>query len=234
MPIGEEVASRVAAVLRRIAAAAEGHGRSPDEVTVLGASKSQPLERILAARSAGIAVFGENRVQEALAKIPQLPDDVEWHLIGPLQSNKARKIVPHIRAIHSIDRVKIATVLDREAAAAGRRLRGYLEVNVGDEETKHGFRPDALVEQVRPLAELEHLEIVGLMSIPPFETDVEAQRRWFRRLRELRDELCSRAEWSACPGGLSMGTSHDFEVAVEEGATVVRLGTVLFGPRPRA
>ena len=199
---------------------------------MLGASKSQPLERIQAAIAAGLRVFGENRVQEALGKIPQLPEDLEWHLIGPLQSNKARKIVPRIQAIHSIDRVKIARVVDREAAASGRRIRGYLEINIGNEETKHGFRADGLVEAVRPLAELEALEVVGLMAIPPYETETESQRRWFRRLRELRDELCSRPEWSSCPGELSMGTSHDFEVAVEEGATVVRLGTVLFGPRP--
>ena len=232
MPVGEDIAERVAAVRRRIAAAAERSGRDPLEITVLGASKSQPLERIQAAMAAGIGVFGENRVQEALGKIPRLPDDVEWHLIGPLQSNKARKIVPHIRAIHSIDRLKIARVVDRESAASGRRLRGYFAINIGDEETKHGFRPDGFVEAVRPLAELEALEIAGLMAIPPYESEVEAQRRWFRRLRELRDELCSRPEWSSCPGGLSMGTSHDFEIAVEEGATVVRLGAVLFGPRP--
>lgn len=233
MTVGDDIAARVEAVRQRIRAAAERSGRDPGEVTLLGASKNQPLERLEAARGAGVAVFGENRVQEALAKMPRLPDDVEWHLIGPLQSNKARKIVPHIQAIHSIDRPKIARVVDKEATRAEHRLRGYLEVNIGEEETKHGFVPDGFFELIRPLADLESLRIVGLMSIPPYETDVESQRRWFRRLRALRDELCARPEWSGCPGGLSMGTSHDFEAAVEEGATVVRLGSILFGPRPQ-
>lgn len=170
-------------------------------------------------------------MQEAEAKQPELPG-LEWHLIGPLQSNKAKRAVALFSAVHSIDRPKIARALDREAANREKKLQGFLEVNLGGEESKHGFPPAQLVEQSRSLAELEALEIVGLMSIPPWETDPEHARSWFRRLRSLRDELCSQPEWAGCRGWLSMGMSGDFETAIEEGATHVRVGTALFGERP--
>lgn len=229
----ESASDRFGAVMDRVAAACERSRRDPSQVTLVGASKSQSLDRMRAAWEAGLRVFGENRVQEALVKMEQLPPEIEWHFIGPLQSNKARKVVPRFAAVHSIDRTKIATVLDAEARKQGARLEGFLEVNVGSEPTKHGFAPDDLVAQVEPIADLEGLEIVGLMAIPPFEPEIERMRGWFRRLRQLRDELCSRAEWSRCPGYLSMGMSYDFEVAVEEGVTHIRIGTALFGPRPQ-
>ena len=134
--------------------------------------------------------------------------------------------------MHSIDRVKIARHLDRHAGDLGRALEGFLEVNVGGEASKHGFAPEGLAQKVAPLAELEHLRIVGLMAIPPWEDDPQAARRWFVRLRELRDALFARPEWSGRPGHLSMGMSSDYEVAIEEGATHVRVGTALFGERP--
>ena len=133
--------------------------------------------------------------------------------------------------IHSIDRLKIATALDGEAAERGIQPTGFLEINLGGEESKHGFRPEGLAEAVAPLAGLKHLRIVGLMAIPPQTDEPEGSRPWFRRLRELRDALASRPEWQGFPGHLSMGMSHDFAVAVEEGATHVRVGTALFGPR---
>lgn len=229
-------AERLAAIQQRIAAACERSGRRPDEVALIGAAKRQPIERIRAALEAGLEIIGENRVQEAEAKQAELgateAGGPDWHLIGPLQSNKARKAVRLFSAVHSIDRPKIARVLAREAAAAGRQLLGFLEVNVGHEDSKHGFDPRDLVEQVSPLTELESLRVVGLMAIPPYEADPEAARGWFRRLRELRDELCSTSEYADCPGWLSMGMSGDFEIAIEEGATHVRVGTALFGPRP--
>lgn len=232
------VGDRIEAIRRRIAAACARAGRDPSGVTLLGAAKLQPIERIAAACAAGLTVLGENRVDEAeahrealAARFAGVAGAVDWHLIGPLQSNKARRAAALFDAVHSIDRPKIATVLDRHLGELGRRVPALIEVNLGGEETKHGFSPDGLPEGVRPLAGLEHLRISGLMAIPPPAEDPEAMRPWFRRLRELRDELAARPEWTGWAGWLSMGMSDDFEVAVEEGATHVRIGTALFGPR---
>lgn len=231
------IAGRLAEVQARIASACARAGRSPAEVTLVGVSKTHPAAAVEEAWRAGLAVVGENRVQEALAKsrelahLPPPPEGPEWHLIGPLQSNKVRQALELFRTIHSIDRPKIAEALDREAGALGLRLTGFLEVNVGEEESKHGFSPQGLAEAVRPLASLEHLRIAGLMAIPPFADDPEASRPWVVRLRELRDELATRPEWTGFPGWLSMGMSHDYEVALEEGATHVRVGTAIFGVR---
>ncbi len=225
------IAEQLADIRERIAAACRRADRRPDEVTLVGAAKRQPIDKLRAARDAGLTVVGENRVQEAQQKQPEV-EGLEWHLIGPLQSNKAKRAVELFSAVHSIDRVKIARALDREATGLNKRLHGFLEVNLGREESKHGFDPDSLVETARPLADLEALAIVGLMAIPPQEEDPLRTRAWFARLRELRDQLCARAEWSDCPGRLSMGMSGDFEIAIEEGATHVRVGTLLFGGRP--
>ncbi|HEX7184415.1 MAG TPA: YggS family pyridoxal phosphate-dependent enzyme [Thermoanaerobaculia bacterium] len=236
-----ELPARLAEVRGRIAAGCERSGRRPEEVVLIGVSKTHPAEAVEAAWRAGLRVFGENRVQEAVAKAGELAHlsglsetaepAIEWHLIGPLQSNKVRLALDLFRTIHSVDRVRIAEALDREAGARGIQVTGFLEVNVGGEESKHGFSPDGLAEAVRPLAGLEHLRIAGLMAIPPFGDSPEGSRRWFVRLRELRDELAARPEWTGFPGWLSMGMSDDFEVAVEEGATHVRVGTALFGAR---
>ena len=231
-----ELPSRVSEVRERIAAACVRSGRRPEDVTLVGVSKTHPAALVQAAWRAGVRVFGENRVQEALAKsreadLPPPPEGPDWHLIGPLQSNKVRPALDLFRAIHSIDRPKIAEAVDREAAARGLRVDGFLEVNLGDEESKHGFPAGRLAEDAAPLAGLSHLRIVGLMAIPPFEENPEDARRWFVRLRELRDRLAARPEWAGFPGLLSMGMSHDYEIAVEEGATHVRVGTALFGER---
>jgi pyridoxal phosphate enzyme (YggS family) len=229
--------ARLAAIRDRIAAACGRAGRDPGEVVLLGVSKTQPAAAVEAAWRAGLRTFGENRVQEALAKSRELPRLVapEWHLIGPLQSNKVRPALELFRVIHSIDRPGIAEALDREAAVRGLALTGFLEINVGGEASKHGFAPENLPEAVRPLADLQNLRIAGLMAVPPQGDDPEDSRRWFVRLRELRDELGARPEWatawSGSGGRLSMGMSHDFEVAIEEGATHVRVGTALFGAR---
>ncbi|HEX4964219.1 MAG TPA: YggS family pyridoxal phosphate-dependent enzyme [Thermoanaerobaculia bacterium] len=225
------VAERLARIRDRIAEACRRSGRPAGSVVLVGASKTQPPAALAAAWEAGLRVFGENRVQEAVAKSRELPQGIEWHLIGPLQTNKVRPAAELFRAVHSIDRLRIAEALDREAAAQGRTLDGFLEVNLGGEESKHGFPAAGLAEIVRPLAALTHLRIVGLMAIPPQGDDPEDSRPWFGRLRELRDELAARPEWQGFPGWLSMGMSDDFAVAVEEGATHVRVGTALFGAR---
>ncbi|MFN7942112.1 MAG: YggS family pyridoxal phosphate-dependent enzyme [Thermoanaerobaculia bacterium] len=227
----DTIAARCAAVEARIAAACARAGRGRSDVLLVGASKQQPIAALAEAYAAGVRTFGENRVQEGLAKAPSLPADVEWHLLGPLQSNKVRGAIGRFRFFHAVDRSRIAQALDAEAARAGLSLAGLVEVNLGGEESKHGFSPDGLVAALRPLAELRHLRIDGLMAIPPPGESPEASRPWFRRLRELRDELLAQAEWSGSRGHLSMGMSDDFEVAIEEGATLVRVGTALFGPR---
>lgn len=229
--VEREVAAHVTSIRERIAAAAARAGRDPGDVVLVGAAKRQPPERLLAAWAAGLRAFGENRVQEAEEHRRVLPAGVDWHLIGPLQSNKAKRAVELFSTVHSVDRVKIARVLDREAGERGSRLDCFLEVNLGEEESKSGFVPRDLAESVAPLAELPNLRVLGLMAIPPFPDDPEESRPWFRRLRELSKALAARPEWRGWPGRLSMGMSADFEVAVEEGATHVRVGTALFGAR---
>jgi PLP dependent protein len=230
---------RLAGIRRRIAAACARAGRDPATVTLVGASKTQPVAVLARFLAAGLAVLGENRVQEAQAKrrelaaMPGLPP-VEWHLIGPLQSNKVRPALDVFACIHSLDRPAIALAVDREAARRGVGFTGLVEVNLGEEPSKHGFPPHGLAAAVRPLAALANLRIAGLMAIPPLADGADAARGWFRRLRELRDDLGSRPEWAGWPGWLSMGMSDDFELAIEEGATHVRIGTALFGPRPPA
>jgi pyridoxal phosphate enzyme (YggS family) len=226
------VADRYNQIRERIREAAQRAGREAKSIVLVGASKRQTTERLREAFDAGLEVFGENRVQEAEDKQPALPETADWHLIGPLQSNKARRAAAIFSTVHSIDRPKIARTLDRHAGELGKPLSGLLEINLGNEPTKHGFPPTGLSAQVEPLLQLEHLQLVGLMAIPPFEPDTEAARGWFRKLRALRDEIRALPEWAAFPGWLSMGMSHDFETAIEEGATHVRVGTALFGPRP--
>jgi len=228
----DDVGDRYRAVRERLATACRDAGRSPDEVVLVGACKRQSIERLRAAWEAGLRVFGENRVQEAEAKRPQMPADCDWHLIGPLQSNKVNKAVQLFSTVHSIDRLKIGRALDRAAGLAGVEVDGFLEVNIGEEPSKHGFSPAELPRQAGELSGLDHLRIVGLMAIPPFEQEPARARGWFDRLRGLRDELADRPEWSGFPGRLSMGMSHDFELAVAAGATHVRVGTDLFGVRP--
>jgi pyridoxal phosphate enzyme (YggS family) len=232
MPEAEAFRRRLAGIRSRIEAAARKVDRSPADVTLVAVSKGQSTERVAWAWEAGLRVFGENRVQEAEEKARELPAELEWHLIGPLQSNKVRKAVALFHQIHSVDRPKIALALDREAGLAGRRLGCFLEVHLGEEETKHGFEAAGLPAAVRPLADLAHIRWLGLMTIPPPSDDATSARRWFRRLRQLRDELWSQPWWPATtPGFLSMGMSADFEEAILEGATHVRVGTDLFGPR---
>ena len=224
----EGIRERLAQVHRRIEAAAARGGRPASAVTLVAVSKTMPVEAVKEAIAAGVTILGENRVQEARQKIAALPAAVQWHLIGHLQTNKAKVAAGLFDRIHSLDSIRLADELDRHAEEAGRRLRCLVQVNVGGEVQKNGASED----EVRPLLEaagrLPHIVIEGLMTIPPFLPDPEAVRPYFRRLRTLRDKLG--AEGFSLPD-LSMGMTQDFEVAIEEGATLVRIGTAIFGPR---
>lgn len=227
---GAAIASRLDEIRSRIAAACVRAGRDPATVTLVGASKLQPVAALAAAYAAGLRHFGENRVQEAERKVPALPGDVVWHLLGPLQSNKAKLAARLFQTVHSVDRLKAAGAL--AAAAAGPRpLAVFLEVNLAGEPTKHGFAPGEVEVAAREIAVFPTLRLRGLMAIPPEEETSERMRPWFRALGALRDRLRA-ALGPGFPGELSMGMSGDYEVAVEEGATHVRVGTALFGPRP--
>ena len=218
-----DIKTNLEAVQEIMASACRRAGRAPGDVLLIAVSKTVDLERIREAVAAGVAALGENRVQEAKDKVAALGRSVPWHLIGSLQTNKARDAVMLFDWIHSVDRVELARELDRRAHAVGRTVRGLLQVNLGDEPQKGGAAPGevkALLDEIRGLT---HLEIRGLMAIPPQVADAEAARPYFRRLRELRD--------AAGLQHLSMGMSADYAVAIEEGATMVRVGTSIFGPR---
>jgi pyridoxal phosphate enzyme (YggS family) len=229
---GGDVAARVRAIRERIVAACAAAGRDPESVTLVAASKSQPVERLRAAWEAGVRTFGQNRVQEAASKRVELADlAADWHLLGPLQSNKVRQAAEVFSTYHALDRPKILTAVAAEAQRRGATVDGFVEVNLGGEASKHGFVPADLPQALAPFRALPGLRLVGLMAIPPPGPDAEASRPWFQKLRALRDELASTPGWDGFAGWLSMGMSDDFAVAVEEGATHVRVGTALFGPR---
>jgi pyridoxal phosphate enzyme (YggS family) len=226
------IADRLREIRSRVAAACARAGRQPGEVTLVGASKLQPVAALRAAYDAGLRDFGENRVQEGERKAPALPADVVWHLIGPLQTNKARLAARVFQVVHAVDRRRAAEAL-AAACDAARPLPIFLEVNLAGEPTKHGFAPSEVTAAAQAIAALPSLRLVGLMAIPPEEEDRERMRPWFRSLAALRAQL--RATLGPdYPGLLSMGMSGDFEIAIEEGATHVRVGTAIFGARPPA
>jgi PLP dependent protein len=214
----------------RIARATERFGRRSDEITVVAVSKTHPSEAIVAAYEAGLRHFGENRVQEWESKLPTVADlDATWHLIGHLQSNKARRAAHIFRRVDSLDDLALAKKLHAAADAEGKCLPVLIEVRLGDEDSKSGVAEGDLLSLATSIAPFAHLEFAGLMTIPPFFDEPERVRPYFRKLRELRDDLSRRLSRSLPI--LSMGMSHDFEVAIEEGATEIRVGTALFGPR---
>jgi len=228
-----EIGERLAQVRARIAAAARRAGRDPASITLVAVSKTVPPDRIKEGVAAGIAVLGENRVQEAREKIEALGRLAQWHLVGHLQTNKAKLAVQLFDLIHSLDSLKLAHELDKHARALGKRVPCLVEVNQGSELTKSGLAEADLVPLLREAAPLPGLEILGLMSIPPFLENPQDVRPHFRRLRELRDAAVAAGIPGLRMDHLSMGMSHDFEVAIEEGATMVRIGTAIFGPRPQ-
>jgi len=232
----EEVRRRLADVRRRIAAAAGRAGRDPASVGLVIVTKGQPVARLRAVLGEGPRCFGENRVEEALPKIDALGSPaLSWHLIGPLQSRKVRLVADHFELIHAVDRLKVARLLDATAAALGRRQAVLLEWNVSGEATKAGWQVadregDAhSLEDVRQILSLSNLEVRGLMTVGPLSGDAEVQRKAFRRLAAMRERL-ARTLGCALPE-LSMGMSDDFETAVEEGATLVRIGRAILGER---
>jgi PLP dependent protein len=232
----DDIAQNLALVRARLDAAARRAHRSPEEITLVAVSKTMPLERLVQAYAAGQRCFGENRVQEAGEKIiawptEWLPERPTWHLIGRLQRNKAKRAAQLFDLIHSVDSVDLARALDRHAGEAGRVLPVLLEVNVAGEASKGGFAPgESFAAAVGEIVALPHLQVEGLMTLAPLASDPEAVRPVFRALRLLRDDLRREHPALAWPH-LSMGMSDDFEVAIEEGATLVRLGRAIFGAR---
>ena len=229
------IPENIAAVRDRIAETARRRGRRPEDIALMAVTKTHPPERIREAHTAGLRLFGENRVQEFAGKAAALADlaGAEWHMIGHLQTNKAGKAAELFGAVDSVDSVKLAEKLDAAARSMGKKLRVLIEVNVGGEAAKSGVAPDSreLEELLLAAPRFEALEFRGLMTVPPFTDDPEGARPYFRKLRELRDAIAARRLPAVGLDVLSMGMSHDFEVAIEEGSTCVRVGTAIFGER---
>jgi len=226
-----ELQANLTRIRSRIDQACERSGRQPDSVRLMAVSKNQPPERVAEAASAGLTLFGENRIQDAKVKIPLCPGQLEWHFIGHLQSNKSRDAVSLFQVVQGVDSLALAEELQKQALKQARSLPILLEVNVAGESSKFGWNPDRLLAELPQLNALNRLEVHGLMTIAPYAVDPEQVRPIFRRLRELRDR-CTDLLGAPLPV-LSMGMSGDLEVAIEEGATLVRVGTALFGERPR-
>jgi PLP dependent protein len=228
------IAQNIEEIREKMAKAAARCGRSIDEILLLAVSKTFPTELITRAADAGIRMFGENRVQEAENKIPQVAGrpGMQWHLIGHLQTNKARRAAELFDVVHSIDSVKLASRLDQTSLGAGKMLSVLIQVDLGGEETKFGADPAQIRDIVSAMPGFRNLRLDGLMIIPPLFENPDQVRPYFARLRKIRDEL--EAEQPGCLGmkHLSMGMSHDFEQAIEEGATILRIGTAIFGKRP--
>jgi hypothetical protein len=231
------IAENLARVRERIDVAAHRAQRRPEEIKLMAVSKTFPAERIREAYDAGLQLFGENRVQEFASKADSLRDlhDAEWHLIGHLQTNKAAKAAELFVAIDSVDSVRLAQKLDVSAQQLGKKLEVLIEINVGGEAAKSGVAPESgeLEELLSAAPKLDHLEFRGLMTVPPFADDPAEARPYFRKLRELRDQIAARRLPAVDMRTISMGMSHDFEVAIEEGSTCVRVGTAIFGDRTK-
>jgi PLP dependent protein len=227
----------IAEIRQRISTASHRCGRQPHEIVLMAVSKTQPAERIREAYAGGIRVFGENRVQEFGGKAGSLRDlpTAEWHMIGHLQSNKAAKAAELFGSVDSLDSVKLADRLNAAAEKENKKMPVLIEMNVGGEESKSGVLPDSrdLEDILLAAPRFGALEFHGLMTVPPFTDDAQGSRPYFRRLREIRDTIARRKLPGISMEVLSMGMSHDFEVAVEEGSTCVRVGTAIFGERPK-
>jgi pyridoxal phosphate enzyme (YggS family) len=231
------IARNVAHIRERISAAAQRVGRNPDDITLMAVSKTFPPELIREAHGCGLRQFGENRVQEFAEKIAALGDlhEAEWHMIGHLQTNKALKAAELFTAIASVDSLRLAQKLNDAAPQLGKKLSVLIEINVGGETAKSGlpFNSPEVETLLRAAPQMEHLKFRGLMTVPPFFEDPQQARPYFRKLRELRDRIASQNFPKISVDVLSMGMSHDFEVAIEEGSTCVRVGTAIFGERSR-
>ena len=224
-----EIATNLARVGERIELACQRAGRSRDSVELIAVSKTFPVELIREASDAGQLLFGESKLQEAEVKIAQLPTSLRWHFIGRVQRNKVRKLLLGFEVIHAIDSLRLACHTNETARELGLFPQVFLQVNIGEEISKGGFRPETLRIELEELLKLDRLEIVGLMCIPPAGADPESARPWFSMLRQLRNSL--EMEFHVRLPGLSMGMSGDFEIAIDEGATHVRVGSSIFGKR---
>jgi pyridoxal phosphate enzyme (YggS family) len=229
------ISERVERVRARIRASSLKANREPNEITLVAVSKTHPAEAVREAMAAGMTDFGENRVQEADTKIPDVGRNAaRWHLIGHLQSNKTRRAVELFDVIHSLDSVSLARRLDRVCGELDRKeLQVLIQVDLGHETTKTGIEENKVRELAGVVSECSRLNLIGLMTLPPFFDDAEKVRPYFRRLRELREELRAQALFGEQNGELSMGMTNDYEVAIEEGATMVRVGTAIFGEREK-
>jgi len=227
----DNIAVKLERVHAQIAEAARKSRRSPNDIELVAVSKAHPAEKVQAAADAGQSLFGESRVQEARAKIPLLPSRLRWHFIGHLQKNKIRHALPLFELFHGIDSLALAEEMQRVAAEEGIRPRILLEVNLAGEASKHGFSADGLRRDLENILSLGRLSPEGLMTIPPLAPEAEMSRSYFIRLRELRDRL--ETEFNLQLPHLSMGMSGDYPIAIEEGATLVRVGTAIFGERKR-
>jgi PLP dependent protein len=231
------IVENISALQEKLEQSAKRAGRNPSEIALMAVTKTHAPERIREAYAAGLRLFGENRVQEFSTKAPALSDlpGAEWHMIGHLQSNKAAKAAELFSAIDSIDSLKLAERLNTAAQALSKTLEVLIEVNVGAEDAKSGVAPDSpeLENLLTAASRLEALKIRGLMTVPPHTEDPEGARPYFRQLRTLRDQIAARNLPALSMDILSMGMSHDFEVAIEEGSTCIRIGTAIFGERPK-
>ncbi len=225
------IAENLERVHERVSQAAAKSGRPVDDVQLVAISKTHPAEKVREAVEAGQTLFGESRVQEARLKIPELPSNLRWHFVGHLQKNKIRHALPLFELIHSVDSLALANDINRVAEEEGLHPRVLIEVNVAGEGSKFGFQPEKLRAEMESLLALPRLSILGLMCIPPIADDAEASRKYFVNLRELRDRL--QTEFHVDLAQLSMGMTQDYALAVEEGATLVRVGTAIFGERSR-
>jgi pyridoxal phosphate enzyme (YggS family) len=225
------ITDNIQQIRKRIAAAASAAGRNPATVRLIAVSKTKPAELVTAAALAGQRLFGENYVQELTAKAAAVTLPVEWHFIGHLQSNKVRQIAGLVTMIHSVDRLSLAEEISRQWQRLGRSCDILVQVNVSGEATKSGTTAAAAVETIRRIAALPHLRICGLMTMPPFFDDPEAARPYFRELRLLGEQIATLAIPGVSMDELSMGMSGDFEAAIAEGATLVRVGSAIFGSR---
>jgi len=225
------IAENLAKVEEKIAAACARAGRQRSEVTLINVSKTKPIELLKEAYAAGSRDFGENKVQELTEKIPLMPDDVRWHLIGHLQTNKVKYVVDKAYRIHSVDSLHLAQAISKEAQKRGVEVSVLLEVNVAGEESKFGVRPEEVEKLAIETAKLPGIHVTGLMTIAPFVENPEENRRFFRSLKQLSVDINSKNIDNVSINELSMGMTGDYEVAIEEGATFVRIGTGIFGER---
>jgi len=230
--MNEALEKRFNEVRKRISRAARNAGRNPSETKLVSVSKTHPVETLRDGLEVGIKAFGENKVQEGVSKVTEIGRDAaEWHLIGHLQKNKVRKAVQSFDVIHTLDSLKLAQRIERIAEEEGKKVSVLVQVDLAGEETKSGIKEEDLPELIEFLKSCRFLKFDGLMIIPPFFSDVEKVRPFFKEMRQLRDKLLAQKAFANEIGELSMGMSHDFEIAIEEGATIVRVGTAIFGHR---